>query len=32
MYRQTSKKSTSKYHDRSLDDFIKNMKKCNLKS
>jgi hypothetical protein len=32
MYRQASKKSTSKYHDRSLDDFIKNMKRYNLKS
>ena len=32
MYRQASKKSTSKYHDRSLEDFIKNIKKYNLKS
>jgi len=32
MHRQTSKKDTHKHHDRSLDDFLKHLKKYNLKS
>jgi hypothetical protein len=32
MHRQASKKETSKHHDRSLDDFVKNLKRYNLKS
>ncbi len=32
MQRQTSKKQTQKHHDRSLDDFLKHLKKYNLKS
>jgi len=32
MHRQASKKDTQKHHDRSLDDFLKHLKKYNLKS
>ena len=32
MLRQASKKETGKHHDRSLDDFVKHLKRYNLKS
>ena len=32
MHRQASKKETQKHHDRSLDDFLKHLKKYNLKT
>lgn len=32
MHRHASKKETQKHHDRSLDDFLKHLKKYNLKS
>ncbi len=32
MQRHASKKDTQKHHDRSLDDFLKHLKKYNLKS